>query len=912
MIRNMKAPTRAILTLLIAPAAVWAQYIISTVAGGAPLPMLSIDASSSIGQPSNVAVSPSGDLYFSGYVYSVYKVDSRGLLTRVAGNGRSGFSGDGGPATSAGLSSPTGLALDAAGNLYIADLGNQRVRKVSTNGIITTFAGNGSWESSGDGGPATSAAIGRPVGVAADKAGNIFISDSFFRPIVRKVSSNGIITTVWSIGRGTAPEVGAGSVSVDASGNLYVVDASRNVIYKVPPSGNSGIIAGNGTSGYSGDGGPATNAQLRSPRGLVVDATGNLYFADDGNHRIRKLGTDGIINTLCGDGVAGYSGDGGPAQSARLQYPSDLAADTAGNLFVADYGNSRIRKIATSGIIATVAGNGTDRILGDGGPATSGRLDWPYGLAVDTVGNIYIADSGNHRVRKVATNGIISTLAGNGVAGYTGDGGPAERAQLNRPIGVAVDRLGNLYIADSDNNRIRKVTPNGSILTVAGTGSRGFSGDGGFATSAQLNFPTGVAMDAAGNLYVADAYNFRARKVSAEGIITTVAGSGIRGYVGEGNGGPATGARLTYPWGVALDGAGNLYLADELFVWKVSTDSIIAKIIGPTGGAKGVAVDTMGNIYIGNVNSASLYKISANGAVATIAGTSSFGYSGDGGPATSAQLSGPSGIAVDSSGNVYFSDISNSTLLVNNAIRMLKPVSFGPSARLLANASSNVAGSVSPGEIVVVYGARVGPEQFTIAGPDEQGHYGTALASTRVLFNSIPAPMLYTSATQASAIVPYGVKGSTAVIQIEYQGFRSDPIALPIAASTPGLFTVDSTGKGQAAALNDDGSLNSPSRPAKAGSIVVLYATGEGQTSSAGVDGQPAAAPLPKPLLPVDVTIDEKHADVIYDGGAPGAVPGLMQINVRIPSDTQAGNAIPISVQIGSASSQAGVTIAVE
>jgi uncharacterized protein (TIGR03437 family) len=480
---------------------------------------------------------------------------------------------------------------------------------------------------------------------------------------------------------------------------------------------------------------------------------------------------------------------------------------------------------------------------------------------------LYIVDGGNSCIRKVATNGIITTVAGNGSYGYSGDGGPATSAQLYNPLGVAVDAAGNLYIADSANSRIRKVATNGIITTGAGSGSIGYSGDAGPATSAQLRGPSGVAVDAAGNLYIADAGNSRIRKVATNGIITTVAGNGSPGYSGDG--GPATRAQLYLPLGVAVDAAGNLYII---------TDS---------------------DYYVSRIR-----KVATNGIITTIAGNGSPGYSGDGGPATSAQLDDTSGVAVDATGNVYVA------VTGNNAIRLLKPIAPLLTATASTNAASNLTGPVAAGEIVVLYGSGIGPAQLIQAGIDDSGRFGTSLAGTRVLFNGIPAPMIYTWATQASAIVPYNLSGNTGGLQIEYQGAKSDPIAVSVAPSAPGMFTLDSTGKGQAAAFNEDGSLNTASRPAKVGTIVSFYATGEGQTSPSGVDGQPAAPPLPKPLLSVQVTIDGKTAEVTYAGGAPGMVAGLMQINARIPSNAQVGT-VPVVITVGSASSQPGVTIAV-
>ncbi len=319
-------------------------------------------------------------------------------------------------------------------------------------------------------------------------------------------------------------------------------------------------VAGTGTLGSGGDGGPATSAMLNTPRGVAVDGAGNLFIADFLNNRIRKVNASGVISTIAGSGAPGFAGNGGPATSALLNNPAGVAVDGAGNLFIADQANRRIRKVNPSGVISTVAGNGVPGFGGDGGAATSAQLDSPVAVAVDSAGNLYIADFARDRIRKVNASGVISTIAGTGTAGFGGDGGSAASARLNSPAGVAVDSAGNLFIADYGNNRIRKVSPNGAINTVAGNGVTGFYGDGGAATSARLDKPSGVAVDSAGNLFIADYGNNRIRKVNASGVISTIAGNGALGYAGDGD--AAIAARLFAPYGVSVDSAGDVFIAD--------------------------------------------------------------------------------------------------------------------------------------------------------------------------------------------------------------------------------------------------------------------------------------------------------------------------------------------------------------
>jgi sugar lactone lactonase YvrE len=401
------------------------------------------------------------------YNNRIRKVTPAGVINTVAGNSTGGFAGDGGPAVSAQLGGPWGVAVDAAGNLYIADTNNNRIRKVTLAGVISTVAGNGTWGFAGDGGPATAAQLNSPWGIAED-----------------------------------------------GGGNIYIADMSNNRIRKVTPAGVISTVAGNGNSGFSGDGGPATSAGLNYPSGVAVDAAGNFYIADFNNNRIRKVTVGGVISTVAGNGTAGFGGDGGYATSAQLRYPYGVAVDAAGNLYIADSSNSRIRKVTSGGVISTVAGNGTYGFSGDGGPAASAGLYYPRGVLLDAGGNLFIADAYNNRIRKVTSGGVISTVAGNGAAGFSGDGGPATSAELYLACGVAVDTGGNLYIADYANSRIRKVTPAGVISTVAGNGNSGFSGDGGPATSAQIFYPTGVVVDSGGSLYIADYNNSRIRKVT--------------------------------------------------------------------------------------------------------------------------------------------------------------------------------------------------------------------------------------------------------------------------------------------------------------------------------------------------------------------------------------------------------------
>ncbi|MGZ3863093.1 MAG: NHL domain-containing protein [Bacteroidia bacterium] len=334
-----------------------------------------------------------------------------GIINTVAGNGVNGYSGDGGPATSAKLSQPSAVALDTSGNLYITDLDNSRIRKVDKNGIMSTFAGTGTWGYSGDGGLATNAQLADCFGIATDLVGNVYFTSANCH-CVRKVDTSGIIST----------------------------------------------IIGNGVQGYSGDEGPAISASLNAPYGIFVSSFGNVYFSDPGNNCIRVVNTSGIISTVAGNGTQGYSGDGGLATVATLSSPTGICLDGQGNMYIMDSGNERIRKVDINGVISTFAGNGMGGYSGDGGIATNAGISVGDGLCVDSWGNLYFADTHNMRVRMINTNGIISTIAGNGGMNLSGDGGPAINASIYLPYGINFDRSGNLYIADLNNYVVRKVT----------------------------------------------------------------------------------------------------------------------------------------------------------------------------------------------------------------------------------------------------------------------------------------------------------------------------------------------------------------------------------------------------------------------------------------------------------------------
>ncbi len=527
------------------------------------------------------------------------------VIDTVVGHG---IRGDGGLATAADLRAPVAVAVDSLGRIYIADRNSHVVRRVEPGGAITTVAGNGVPDYGGDGGPGPGASLYSPSALALDPDGNLLIAEYWNRRL-RALNPAGMIRTV--------------------AGNLF---------------------------GSVQDGVSALAVALVSPTAVAADRAGNIYVVEDTYARVRKIDSAGVIRTIIGVGRNGFGGDGGPAELALLNQPQGIAIDASGNIFVADTWNHRVRKVTPTGIITTVAGDGQRRFAGDGGPAVSASLDVPKGLALDAQRNLYIADSGNARIRKVTPAGAISTVAGGVWFEPIGDGGPATAASLYDPSGLAFDGRGNLYIADTMNRRVRKVTPEGTITTVAGNGDTGSMGDGGRAAEALLFAPRDSTFDARGNLYVADTSNRRVRKITAAGAISTVAGSG-------GANDPKN--PLGLPSALAFDSAGNLYIA-EAYTGRLSKLSaggslgLLATNSGSAWNPGGMAFDAAGKLYIPDADHHTVSRFDpSSGTFTVVAGTGLPGFCGDGGPPAAACLNRPADVAFDKTGNLYIADSSN-------------------------------------------------------------------------------------------------------------------------------------------------------------------------------------------------------------------------------------------------------------
>ncbi|HTS49581.1 MAG TPA: IPT/TIG domain-containing protein [Bryobacteraceae bacterium] len=694
-----------------------------------------------------------------------------------------------------------------------------------------------------------------------------------------------------------------------------------------PAQGVISTVAGNGTNDYLGDNGPALSASMH-PNGVTVDAAGNIYIADLSKSVIRKVDTTGIITTVAGfDGEkTQFSGDNGPATQASIYISSNhdgLAVDSAGNLYIADDGHQRIRKVDTHGIITTVAGNGKLNYSGDGVPATSTSLYRPSGVAVDQAGNLYIADTNNARIRKVDTNGIISTVAGNGGLGYMGDGGPANAATLFYPMDVALDAAGNIYIADQNANVIRRVDAiTGIITTVAGNGNvQGPEGDGGLATNAILDGPYSVAVDGAGNIYIAEYVAHRVRKVDPKGIITTAVGAVSTGSLGDG--GPPTSAQIV-PAGLAVDSAGNYYIADEGHN-RIRKVTIGARVPGLLASVPSLYFsETAG----GNTANAQIVTVYTTGSVPlglSVAASTASG--GDWLKVTSPGGNTPVQITVSINSQAAANTYKGNIVLTPTApdlpsvtIPVTYLVTTTPPARPVISSVVNAAGyqnSIAPNTFATIKGTNLASTTDTWDKTISNGQLPASLDGVTVLFDGKPGYVSYISSTQINVLVPNITSTSLTSVVVSNSGAKVTSIFnTPAAQYSPAFFSWPNN---QAVATHQDYSYavkngtfaTLPTVAAKPGEVIILWGTGFGATNPAYLLGYvtPSDQTYATSATPT-VTIDNIPATV-YGAALASGFAGLYQIAIQVPPDLGNGD-WPIIANIGGVQSPTGIVLTVQ
>ena len=785
-----------------------------------------------------------------------------GVITTIAGTGVAGFSGDGGPATSAELNGPSRASPDNQGNLYFVDSYNNRIRKIDATGTISTFAGNGTANFSGDGGPAILAELQDVADVLADASGNVFIADAGnFR--VRKVNSQGIISTV------------AGS-GVDEPQYIYPDSV-------MPPRQL---------------GGSALEYSLYEPLSLAVDSAGNVFIADAGLEMVLQVDLSGIITDYAGNGPPGYPplAVGQSATSSGLGQSSSIAMDSHGNLMIAL--GDEIVVVSPAGLISNIiqttypiyyislnqdipyysfgpsiyvsspnalyAGAAESGTSGDGGPAINALFEDPGPIALDLQGNIYVFDS--YEVRKISADGIISHFAGTATYGSdSGDGGPASTASIGYVTGMAVDGAGNVYL-DENGNSVRVIDSQGTISTLltipGGTGQLGYRGA-----------LTPMAVSPSGTIYVQGPYD-----TNTSCVYSFTQGGTWLGC------NPMWDNYLTDPW--AIDWSGNFFWVDSGALNKIAADGTTTALSLPQvvsgfsfGQPTNLAVDPSGNAFLLSY-SGQLQEITSEGQIFTIARpNSSLPYAD--GTASQVDLGNVSSLVTDSAANLYFAGPGKVRQLTPGCPAVVQPL-FSPWG--VVNAATYNISSLAAGELSAIFGANLGPATGEIV-PPTSGRFPTAYAGVDVTVNGTPAPLLYVSQSQVNFVVPFEVEGQRGrVLQISYNGIPSDPDGAQEIEASPGIFAI----------ANADSSANSASSPAVSGSYVTIYGTGQGVSNPPETDGTIMGDTLATPVLPVEATIDGQPGTILYAGSAPGLVAGVLQINLSVPTQLLPGQHIVV------------------
>ncbi|MBI1354714.1 MAG: hypothetical protein GC160_10230 [Acidobacteria bacterium] len=883
-------------------------------------------------------------------------------IERIAGGG-SVLTGVGGPAVAAEILGAMDARVGPDGLLYIADQAQDVIWRVLGDGSIEVFAGTGLRGSAGDGGPAKSALLNGPTKLTFGPDGSlyVFVAGDFR---IRRIAPDGMIHAFAGSGAGlssqsyyqpgmTAAELplpANAAIAAGPAGEVYATLALQHRVVRIDLDGTVTPLAGRsesfGDDGPIGTPGPAVDAYLGDPRAVAVDAAGNVYIADQGYDGIFRVNLDGSLETVAGPDplrlfeLRSLDVD----DQARLYFPSAAAvhrltpgagsaeyfADSSVPFSVFSIGPSgeiysvrpqTIQRVDPAGpTIEVAAGVGSSGGFGEGGPAANARFVGIGGLAVGPLGDVYVVDRDLQRVRVIRPGGLLERFAGSGQSGFSGDGGPAVDAALNRPEDVAVNADGTVYITDYFNHRVRSVE--GAVIrTFAGQGASlcnddPFSGcgNGGPAVDATVPRPARIAATPDGAIYVQDTNSQRTprtwmRRISAAGLIEAV--------------------ERVFPFGVgnmdtpaiAVDPAGRLLAfvrqsGDQAYYFfdPPAAPAPAAELSAYLPYSSSMAFDSGDVLYV--ADGLTLRR--------SVPGQSNIVFTADGAPGSeSAALlvtdsTRVADLAIGPDDDVYFTDSGNQAVFRLHdpqacALPALPEVAIGGirhGATFAGPVFSSAPVAVAPGEILAIFGRHLGPQ--TLAGAALQdGRLTTEIAGVRVLIDGRPAPMIFASAGQLAAIVPYDADSIPfgPSLQVEVDGVLAEPRELSLTDAAPGIFTLDSSGSGPGAILNQDGSLNTADNPAKPGSIVVLWATGEGQTNPPGVDGLVAGDVLPQPLAAVSAQLQGVNAEVLYAGAAPGLTAGVMQVNLRVPPDFSAKGPIPVTIRVGSQYSPAGVTV---
>ena len=643
-------------------------FTFSTLAGTPSTVVSSQDGTGAAAQfdaPRGVAVDRAGNVYVADTLNnSVRKISPSGEVVTLAGTPGTEGRGDG-TGAAARFNEPFGVAVDDADNVYVADASNNAIRKITSAGVVTTLAGGGTAGTSDGTGPA--ARLDEPRGVAIDVNGTLYVAD-YNNHLIRKITSAGVVTTLAgqadvagsADGVGTAASFrGPNGIAVDAAGVVYVADTGNRAIRRISADG---VVTTRTLSG----------PMLSEPRGIAVDAAGVLTVADYGSHTIRSISTSGVVSTFAGTLSSPGTTDA-TGSAARFHYPSGVAITSAGAIYVADTDNDTVRAITTAGAVTTIAGlaGRTSSVDGQGAAA---RFEDPFSAAVDADGVVYIADSAAHVIRRITPDGAVTTWAGSpGSFGSTDGTGSA--ARFYSPFGVAVDTAGNVYVADSLNSAVRKITAGGVVTTLAGTARSRGSADG-TGSAARFDQPFGIAVDANGNVYVSDATANAIRKITPAGVVSTFAGLAGTGGSTDGTG---TSARFVVPYGVAVDTTGTVFVVDHgnHTIRRITSAGVVTTLAGTAGSAgstdgsgaaarfkypSGVAVDRQGNVFVADTDNQVIRQITSSGEVTTVGGAASPGSTD--GVGTAARFFNPKGIAADAAGRIYIADRSNHTVRV--------------------------------------------------------------------------------------------------------------------------------------------------------------------------------------------------------------------------------------------------------